>query len=116
VFASWKANPTPRTSKPLTNSQIPQTPMLVRDFKGLPLEDALKVWPKADDNERKLLRPVLEDKVWPLNPNNYTPKEWAALAAKVRSALKPGVPNKAPMPLPGLPHAGIPSHPPSLHF
>ena len=32
-----------------------QTPPLVRDFKRLPIDDALKVWGKANDDERNAM-------------------------------------------------------------
>lgn|GEM_PF-2373189 len=92
-----------------------QTPMLEHDFRQLPIEDALRVWTKADAGERKMLRSALIAKALRLRPEDYTAPEWSALTAKIRNALNPSLPRKAPTagyPVLRSPHSSIPFQPP----
>ena len=76
-----------------------QTPPLVLDFKRLPIDDTLKVWNKASTDERKTLRPILENKVWNLNLNNYTPARRQELFSRIRTALTGQVPTQLIAPI-----------------
>jgi hypothetical protein len=60
-------------------------PALVREFQSLPIEQALKVWEKASDEEKKQLRPMMAKKVRQLQ--NRTPEERAPLMKRWRQAL-----------------------------
>jgi len=85
--------------KILRNSQ---TPPLVRDFKQLPIDEALKVWNKASTSERKILRQVLENKASNLNLDNYTPARRQELFGRIRTALTGGVPRQSVALIPGM--------------
>jgi hypothetical protein len=70
----------------------------VRDFKRLPLEKALQVWEVATDNERKQLRPALQNKAKSLQ--NRVPAERGKLQQQLRGALA-----ETAAPQPGIPAA-----------
>lgn len=60
---------------------------LQNDFKGLPIEQALRVWQKADAQEQQSLRPLLIAKVKGLNTDKYNGAQLADLRAKIIGAL-----------------------------
>lgn len=68
---------------------------LVLDFKRLPIEDALRVWDKANDDERKALRPAMVNKALNFRAEKYTPERRRALIGKIHDAL---VPTKSAVP------------------
>ncbi len=77
----------------ISESQSPQ----LRDFKRLPLEKALEVWEVANDDERKQLRPALQNKAKSLQ--NRVPAERVKLQQQqLRGAL-----NEATAPQPAIP-------------
>lgn len=88
-----------------------KTSPLERDFKQLPIDDALKVWNKASTDERKTLRPILEGKVWNLDRDNYTDGQWTKLRDRVRTALTGQVPTQ---PIARIPGMRIPVTPPAM--
>lgn len=73
-----------------------KTPRLVRDFRRLSLEKALEVWAVAKDNERQILRPMLEKKQSQLE--NRIPAERKPLEEKLKGALAKKSAPEAPLP------------------
>lgn len=102
-----------------------QTPELVRNFKRLSIEDVLKVWNKANDQERKQLRPLLKQKAERFavdqdsDSPKYTADEWKAIAARIQQALaaKPKAAKSGWTGIPFLPTGAstsvVPSQPPA---
>jgi hypothetical protein len=88
----WRIDPDAGSTK--ADVEVPQ---LLRDFRRLSLERALGVWELANDEERTLLRPILQKKKTQLE--NRVPAERAKLEQKLRAALSE---TKAPSPaIPG---------------
>ncbi len=69
---------------------------LQNEFKGLPIEKALRVWQKADDQERETLRALLAAKAERINPAGYNPTQLKNLSSRIRSALIGGAPTAPP--------------------
>jgi hypothetical protein len=80
---------------------------LENEFKGLPIEKALQVWQKADDQERQSLRPLLVAKVQKLSPNKYNPAQLKELVGRIRTALTGSTPSPSPS------WSGVPMSPPN---
>lgn len=82
---------------------------LQNEFKGLPIDKALRVWQKADDQERQSLRALLIAKVQRVNLAKYNPAQLKDLISGVRNALTGSVPTTPP----SRPWSAIPVIPPN---
>jgi hypothetical protein len=82
---------------------------LQNEFKGLPIEKALQVWQKADDQERNSLRALLAAKAERINPERYTPAQLKNLIGRIRNALTGSLPTGPP----NQPRSMIPFTPPN---
>jgi hypothetical protein len=79
---------------------------LQNHFKALPIEQALRVWDKANPQEQAPLRQMLIEKVQKVNPNRFTPEQRENLKAQIIAALSGKKAAAAPS------FAGIPLMPP----
>jgi hypothetical protein len=84
---------------------------LQNDFKGLPIEQALRVWQKADGQEQQSLRPLLVAKVERLNADKYNPAQLEDLIGKIRTALATSASTKPA----NWQRSDIPTEPPGSH-
>jgi hypothetical protein len=74
-----------------------QTP-LQNALKTLPIEKALRVWDKADPQERASLRPLLRAKAQRMTPGRFTHDQWEKVRAGIIAALKGKAPAAEPRP------------------